>query len=133
MAKDVRPKPVAREEAPLAPVFVRSIPISDLNRDDVEIVAPIQVEIEHYPDEVISKIPELDLWASETTESEALLAIKESVYELWEELHEEDDASLGELPQMWKRILQSVEKARSECGLQPVFTGDSGGLARYTG
>ncbi|MCX7044924.1 MAG: hypothetical protein NTX50_05470 [Candidatus Sumerlaeota bacterium] len=93
------------DDAPVAPIFVRSIPIHDLNRPDLEVISPIQVEIELYTDEVVCRIPELDIWTSEENESEALLAIKEAVYDLWEELQHEDDDSLGRLPRMWKRIL----------------------------
>ena len=89
----------------LKPLFTRSIPIHDLNSDAVELIQPIQVEIECYEEEVISKVPELDLWASELTESEAILSIKNEIFELWEELSEEKDNKLGKLPKMWKRIL----------------------------
>jgi hypothetical protein len=94
------------------PVFVRSVPIHGLNTDAFDLAGPIQVEIEHYPDEVISKVPELDLWASEPTESEALLSIKKAICDLWEELRDEPDSELGAMPRMWKRILGKKIKAR---------------------
>lgn len=94
------------------PAFVRSVPIHDLNTEDFSLAEPIQIEIEHYADEVISKIPELDLWASEPTESEALLSIKKAIRNLWEELRDESENQLGALPRMWKRILGKKIRTR---------------------
>jgi len=94
------------------PAFVRSVPIHDLNTAALDLAEPIQVEIEHYADEVISKVPELDLWASEPTESEALLSIKKAISDLWEELRDEPESKLGALPRMWKRILGKKVRTR---------------------
>jgi len=93
------------------PAFVRSVPIHDLNTDALDLAEPIQVEIEHYAEEVVSKVPELDLWASEPTESEALLSIKKAISDLWQELRDEPESKLGALPRMWKRILGKKIKA----------------------
>ncbi|MBM3333775.1 hypothetical protein FJY63_03855 [Candidatus Sumerlaeota bacterium] len=94
------------------PVFVRSVPIHDLNTDAIDLAEPIQIEIEHYAQEVISKVLELDLWASESTESEALLAIKKAIHDLWQELKDEPESELGALPRMWKRILGKKIRTR---------------------
>jgi hypothetical protein len=94
------------------PLLTRSVPIHDLNTDAIDLAEPIQIEIEHYADEVISKVPELDLWASEPTESEVLLSIKKAICDLWEELRDEPESKLGPLPRMWKRILGKKIKAR---------------------
>lgn len=90
----------------LEPILSRSIPINDLNSAEFLLIGPIQIEIEIYPEEIIAKVPELDLWASSSTESEALLDIKSAIIELWDELENENDSKLGKLPRMWKRILK---------------------------
>src|SRR4051794_18407009 len=90
---------------PSRPLIVRSIPIHDLNSEELELVQPIQVEIEIYREETIAKVSELNLWASMNSESEALLQIKKEICELWEDLSNSSDSALGKLPSMWKRIL----------------------------
>lgn len=94
-------------EAALAarPKFTRSIFIHDLNTEVIELLMPLQAEIEAYAEEVIAKIPELDVWATSDTESEAILLLKKEIRDLWTDLNEADEASLGKLPRMWKRIL----------------------------
>ncbi|MCX7011947.1 MAG: hypothetical protein NTW86_05165 [Candidatus Sumerlaeota bacterium] len=99
---------------PQGPLHNKSVSISDLNSDSFDMIEPLQVDIEHYPGEVVSKVSELDLWASEATESEALLAIKSAICDLWEDLQEEDEARLGQLPRMWKRILNRKIRARAK-------------------
>jgi hypothetical protein len=94
-----------REGCPV-PSYTRSVPLNDLGADGTDLAEPIQVEIEFYEDEVVVKVPELDLWASEATESEALLSMKNAIYDLWQELADEGERRLGKLPRTWKRILQ---------------------------
>lgn len=101
-----------RDEA--VPLYVRSIPIHDLGSETLDLVAPLQVEVECYDDEVISKVAELDLWASASTEGQAIMAIKNSIIELFEELSGIDNSELGKLPRMWKRILtKMIRRAES--------------------
>ncbi len=95
----------AKEGCEETPRYVRSIPIHDLGSEALELVGPLQVEVECYDEEIISKIPELGVWASAPTEGEAIMAIKNRVIDLFEELSGLDDAVLGKLPRMWKRIL----------------------------
>lgn len=105
---------LSREDSP---ILVRSIPINDLNDAAVEVTGSLQVEVEVYDIETIAKIPELNLWASADSESEAILEIKRSLLELWEELEREPDTKLGRLPKMWKRILAKKLKRRVETEL----------------
>jgi hypothetical protein len=88
-----------------APLYTRSVPIHDLNSETLSLKEPIQVEIEVYGEETLAKVVELELWASENTESEALVSIKSAICELWNELREMNDQPMGRLPRMWKRIL----------------------------
>lgn len=94
------------------PLLHSSIQIQDLNDDDVELLDSLQVEIDVYPQETIAEIPELNLWASASTDSEALLKIKKEIVTLWRELMDEDESKLGKLPRMWKRILNKKICAR---------------------
>lgn len=100
-----------------SPILARSIPINDLNDPAVEVSGSLQVELEVYNIETIAKIPELNLWASADSESEAILEIKRSLLELWGELECEPDSKLGRLPRMWKRILSKKLKRRVEAKL----------------
>ncbi len=99
-------------EAEDAPIFTRSISIQDLGTDQFELTDSIQVEIESYPDEIISKVPELDLWVSEPTQSLAIAAVKHEILDFWEELNCIEDSELGKLPRMWKRILNKKIRTR---------------------
>lgn len=93
---------------PDAPWHTRSIPINDLNSDVYQLGGPLQAEIEIYAEEVIARIPELNLWASSSTESEAILKLKKATCELAEELEELEYADLGRQVSMWKRILSKL-------------------------
>nr|BAL54674.1 hypothetical protein HGMM_F17E10C04 [uncultured Acetothermia bacterium]BAL58340.1 hypothetical conserved protein [Candidatus Acetothermum autotrophicum] len=79
--------------------------VRDLHRDDLEVLSPIPITIEEFDDEVVATWPEVEVYASAETESEAIAKLKQEIVQLFEELRETPDKELGKLPRSWKRIL----------------------------
>jgi len=72
---------------------------------------PIPVTIEEYDDEVTASVSEIELFASGTTEAEALLRLKREIVSLYSELSETPKEQLGNLLIRYLRILENlVEK-----------------------
>lgn len=80
--------------------------ITDLGDEGYRLLAGITLVLEEYRDEVVARWPEVELYASGTTESEAVAGIKRQIIELFEELRTMDSRTLGKLPLSWKRILR---------------------------
>ena len=80
--------------------------ITDLGDEGYRLLADITLVLEEYRDEVVARWPEVELYASGTTESEAVAGIKRQVIELFEELRTMDSRTLGKLPLSWKRVLR---------------------------
>lgn len=87
--------------------------IMDLYRDDLEVVSPIPIIIEEFDDEVVATWPEVEVYASAETESEAIGKLKREIVQLFEELRKTPDQELGKLPRSWKRILASTIKIKN--------------------
>lgn len=79
--------------------------VRDLHRDDLEVLSPIPITIEEFDDEVVATWPEVEVYASAETESEAIAKLKQEIVQLFEELRATPDKELGKLPRSWKRIL----------------------------
>lgn len=72
---------------------------------------PIPVTIEEYDGEVTASVPEIELFASGTTEAEALLRLKREIVSLYSALSETSKEQLGNLLIRYLRILENlVEK-----------------------
>lgn len=72
---------------------------------------PIPVTIEEYDDEVTASVPEIELFASGTTEAEALLRLKRGIVKLYDALSETPKEQLGNLLIRYLRVLgKLVEK-----------------------
>ena len=72
---------------------------------------PIPVTIEEYDDEVTASISEIELFASGSTEAEAILRLKKEVVSFYEELSKTPKRELGNLLMRHLRVLQNlVEK-----------------------
>ncbi len=83
--------------------------IRDLGDESYKLVEPILVLIEEYPDDsVIARFPEIEVFGEGTTDSEAILNLKSSILDLFDELTETDPKTLGKLPRMWLRILERI-------------------------
>jgi len=98
-----------RTEARMRPVKWTT-QIYDLGDDAYTLREPVLVLIEEYPEEVniVARLPELELFGEGKTVSEALLALKHSMLDLYDELVAEDIGALGYLPQSWLRILNRL-------------------------
>jgi hypothetical protein len=86
--------------------------ILDLGRQQYEVMAAIPLVIEHFVEEVVARWPELCLYGSGSTESEAISDLKDRIVELSDDLRTTDEATLGKLPREWKRILAKTVSHR---------------------
>jgi len=82
-----------------------ALAISDLGDRRYALLSIVTIVLEEYRDEVIARWPEVGVYASGTTESEAIAGIKRQVVELFEELRGMKPGTPGRLPLSWKRIL----------------------------
>jgi hypothetical protein len=76
--------------------------------ESLEVIRPIPVVIEEYGDEVIASFPEIEAFGAGLCEAEAIVDLKNEVREIFFELEEMSDKSLGKLPLSWKKILSKV-------------------------
>ena len=84
--------------------------ITDLGDESYRLLTDITLVLEEYRDEFVARWPEVELYASGTTGSEAVAGIKRQIIELFEELRTMDSRTLGKLPLSWKRILRRTVK-----------------------
>lgn len=83
--------------------------IRDLGDENYELVEPLSILVEEYPDDVfIARFPEVEVFGEGITDAEAILDLKNSILDLYDELTETDPNTLGKLPKMWLRILKKV-------------------------
>lgn len=86
--------------------------LCDLGTKKYKLRKPINIVIEVYEDEVIAKLPELEIFGSGNTEAEAILGFKEEIIDLYIELVNSSEKELGRLPKMWRRILKQLISCR---------------------
>ena len=84
--------------------------ITDLGDPGYTLLTEVTLVLEEYRDEVVARWPEVELYASGSTESEAVAGVKRQIVELSEELRTMDSRTLGRLPSSWKRILRRTVK-----------------------
>lgn len=84
--------------------------IRDLNEATYKLCEPIFITIEKYPseDEVIATYPEINVFGVGVTELEAIVNLKQSILDLYEELDQASTGELGDLPLSWKNILTTI-------------------------
>ena len=87
-----------------------SVQVRDLDDDHYELTEPILVLIEEYPgdDTLIASFPELEVFGEGNTESEAVLNLKHSILDLYDELNTTPPESVGDLPKAWLRVLRRL-------------------------
>jgi hypothetical protein len=68
------------------PKKIFSTTIYDLNSPKYELAIPIQVTIEEYEDETIARIPELNIFTSSETDTEAIFLLKDEILALYKDL-----------------------------------------------
>jgi len=84
--------------------------LRDLGDDNLKLTAPILITIEEYPgeDTVIASFPEVEVFGEGVTEAEAILNLKYSILDLYDELIDTSPKALGDLPKAWLYILQQI-------------------------
>lgn len=87
-----------------------NVQIFDTGDPDYQLTAPILILIESYilNDAYIASFPELEIFGEGVTESEAIINLKYSLLDLYDELHDCDKSELGDLPRTWLRILDRL-------------------------
>ncbi len=81
--------------------------IYELNSSKYNLSMPVQIVLEEDQQETVARIPELNLYASGDTDSEAINELKEEVVNLYEELLS-SDKTLGPLPKSWLYTLKRL-------------------------
>ena len=88
--------------------------ISDLGDERYTLLSNVSVVLEEYKDEVVARWPDVGVYASGTTESEAVAGVKRQIVELFEELRTMKPGTLGRIPLSWKRILRRAIKVNAQ-------------------
>jgi len=81
--------------------------IYELGNSEYELTMPLQIVLEEDQEETVARIPELNLYASADTDSEAINELKQEVIKLYEDL-ETSDRTLGPLPESWLETLRKL-------------------------
>ena len=86
--------------------------VRDLGDENYTLNESLMVSIEEYPSEdtVIASFPEIEVFGEGATEAEALMNLKWSILDLYEELLESAPNELGDLPKTWLSILRKIIK-----------------------
>jgi len=84
-----------------------SATIYELGNSQYQLTAPVQVVMEENEEEIVARIPELNLYASADTDSEAIHELKQELIDLYEDL-QSSDRKLGPLPKSWLETLRRL-------------------------
>lgn len=90
--------------------------IFDLLIEGYSLKQPIDVILKFYPDEVISIIPELEIYGEGDNEVEAINDLKNEIVDLFNDLKEIPERELGKYPKSWKKIINSLIKENGNQG-----------------
>lgn len=84
--------------------------IRDLGDETRKLTEPILITIEEYPgdDTVIASFPEVEAFGEGVTETEAILNLKLSILDLYDDLQETPFDELGSLPRSWLNVFQKI-------------------------
>jgi hypothetical protein len=88
--------------------------VTDLGDKRYTLLADITIVMEEHRDEVVARWPDVEVYASGTTESEAIAGVKRQIVELFEELRTMKPGTLGRLPLSWKRILRRTIRCNAQ-------------------
>ncbi len=91
-----------------------SIQIHDLGEDSYELLQPLYVLVEEYPNDdlIIASLPEIEVYGDGNTLSIAINHLQNAILDLYDELVECGPLELGELPLRWLSTLKKVIKKR---------------------
>ena len=81
--------------------------IYDLADTKYELSTPLQIVLEEDEEETVARIPELNLYASADTDSEAIKELKQEIIQLYDDLHS-SHRKLGPLPESWLQTLRKL-------------------------
>jgi uncharacterized coiled-coil DUF342 family protein len=81
--------------------------IYDLNNPKYSLTIPIQAVIIEDEDDTVARIPELNLYATGDTDSEAIYELKQELVQLYEELNSAE-SKLGPLPESWLNTINKL-------------------------
>lgn len=87
------------------------IKIYDLDTDKFVLTEPVDVVLTVYPDEVLARIPDLEIYGEGTIDSEAISDLKLELIDLYEDLNNTLNEKLGKKPRAWKRIINQLVRA----------------------
>jgi len=88
-------------------VRIYNATIYELNNLKYMITTPIQIVIIEDEDEIVARMPELNLYATGDTDSEAIYELKQELIELYEDLNSTDN-KLGPLPESWLNTINEL-------------------------
>ena len=86
----------------------------DLGSADFYLPSPIPIVIEEYEQEVVARVPELELHGSGDTEPEAVADLKSSFIELYLDLESTAAENMGKLPARWWTLLTKLVEKRGQ-------------------
>jgi len=86
---------------------IYSASIHELGDEQYQLIVPLQIVVEEYEEETVARIPELNLYASADTDSEAINELKQEIIGLFEELSC-SKRKLGPLPASWLITLRKL-------------------------
>jgi len=88
--------------------------IKDLGDRRYTLLSEVTIALEEYKDEVVARWADVGIYASGTTEAEAIAGIKRQIVELFEELRTMKPGTLGRMPSSWRRILRRAIKVNAQ-------------------
>ena len=87
---------------------IKKTKIFDVSSDIYKLKRPIDIRLEIFSDEILSIIPELELYGEGVTEADALEDIKAELIDLYEYLNTVPKEKLGSDPKSWKKIIDTL-------------------------
>ena len=81
--------------------------IYELNNPKYRITTPIQILIIDDDEDIVARMPELNIYASGDTDTEAIYELKQEIIRLYEDLNNSEN-KLGPLPESWLNTLNKL-------------------------
>lgn len=87
---------------------VKQTLLYDLADEDYRVLEPIPTMLEEAEGEFVARIPELECFGTGDSEAESIMALKNELVHLLEDLSSTPASQLGKLPSAWLRILNRL-------------------------
>ncbi|MDI6792142.1 MAG: hypothetical protein QME81_04655 [bacterium] len=88
--------------------YQKIIPINTLKHPRYSLKRPIYILIEFEGGTVIASLDDIEAFAYEDTEFEAIDRLCEEIVDLYEDLKSEKEENLGKLPKRWLAYLEEI-------------------------